>query len=263
MKHLNGDKQERSVWNIGICIGSERLKGTDGKKVHSTQKPEMLLEKVILSSSKQGDVVLDPFFGTGTTGAVAKRFGRHFVGIEQDESYAKIAASRIRQVRAVQSDIASGALETKPPRVSLHALVGAGLLRVGERFYDKNKNFICTLLDGGRVGDGAEVLSIHKMAAKHLNKSNHNGWGFFYVERDGGLVGIDALRYEFCGGGGFVGGACGGGDDFAGAAGGDLVGGVASAAGAKTAAKNGAKNGAKNPATPRQIRICADEASLF
>ena len=109
MKHLNGDKQERSVWNIGICIGSERLKGLDGKKVHSTQKPKMLLEKVILSSSKQGDVVLDPFFGTGTTGAVAKRFGRHFVGIEQDESYAKIAASRIRQVSVVQNDISSGA----------------------------------------------------------------------------------------------------------------------------------------------------------
>ncbi len=197
MKHLNGDKQERSVWNIGICIGSERLKGTDGKKVHSTQKPEMLLEKVILSSSKQGDVVLDPFFGTGTTGAVAKRFGRHFVGIEQDESYAKIAASRIRQVSVVQNDISSGALETKPPRVSLQELLNAGLLQERQKLYDKNKNFICYLLDNDRVTDGQDELSIHKMAAKHLNKSNHNGWSYFYIFDNVNLVSIDTLRYKY------------------------------------------------------------------
>ena len=197
MKHLNNDKQERSVWNIGICIGNERLKGLDGKKVHSTQKPELLLEKVILSSSKEGDIVLDPFFGTGTTGAVAKRFGRHFIGIEQNESYVKIAASRIRQVNVIQNDLSKGLLETKPPRVSLQELLNANFLQKGQKLYDKNKNFICILLENDKVTDGQETLSIHKMAAKHLNKSNHNGWSYFYVEQGQGLASIDTFRYEY------------------------------------------------------------------
>ena len=197
MKHLNNDKQERSVWNIGICIGNERLKGLDGKKVHSTQKPELLLEKVILSSSKEGDIVLDPFFGTGTTGAVAKRFGRHFIGIEQNESYVKIAKSRIRQVNVIQNDLSKGLLETKPPRVSLQELLNANFLQKGQKLYDKNKNFICTLLENDKVTDGQETLSIHKMAAKHLNKSNHNGWSYFYVEMSEKFVSIDSFRYEY------------------------------------------------------------------
>ncbi len=197
MKHLNNDKQERSVWNIGICIGNERLKGLDGKKVHSTQKPELLLEKVILSSSKEGDIVLDPFFGTGTTGAVAKRFGRHFIGIEQNESYVKIAKSRIRQVNVIQNDLSKGLLETKPPRVSLQELLNANFLQKGQKLYDKNKNFICTLLENDKVTDGQETLSIHKMAAKHLNKSNHNGWQFFYIFENANLVSIDSLRYKY------------------------------------------------------------------
>lgn len=197
MKFLNNDKQERSVWNIGICIGNERLKDISGKKVHSTQKPELLLEKVILSSSKQGDLVLDPFFGTGTTGAIAKKFGRHFIGIEQDESYVKIAASRIRQVNVVLNDISLGKLETKPPRVSLQELLNVGLLQERQKLYDKNKKFICTLLDNDKVTDGEEELSIHKMAAKHLNKSNHNGWQFFYILENSNLVPIDSLRYEY------------------------------------------------------------------
>ena len=197
MKFLNNNKQERSVWNIGICIGNERLKDISGKKVHSTQKPELLLEKVILSSSKQGDLVLDPFFGTGTTGAIAKKFGRHFIGIEQDESYVKIAASRIRQVNVVLNDISLGKLETKPPRVSLQELLNVGLLQERQKLYDKNKKFICTLLDNDKVTDGEEELSIHKMAAKHLNKSNHNGWQFFYIFENSNLVPIDSLRYEY------------------------------------------------------------------
>lgn len=99
MKHLNGDKQMKSVWEIGICIGSERLKDSDGKKIHSTQKPEHLLYNIILSSTQKEDLVLDPFFGTGTTGAVAKRLGRHFVGIEREAAYIEAAKKRINSVQ--------------------------------------------------------------------------------------------------------------------------------------------------------------------
>ncbi len=99
MKKYNGDKQMTSVWQIGLCIGEERLKGEDGKKAHSTQKPEELLKRVILSTTKQGDVVLDPFFGTGTTGAVAKKLKRNYIGIEREPEYIKLAKNRIAHIK--------------------------------------------------------------------------------------------------------------------------------------------------------------------
>lgn len=200
MKFLNNNKQEKSVWNLGICIGNERLKDSEGRKIHSTQKPETLLEKVILSSSKIGDVILDPFFGTGTTGAVAKKYGRYFIGIEQNSDYIKAAKSRIESVHVEDSILTKGELESKPPRVSLKALFEAGLLQKNEAFYDKNGRYICHLYADSKdykVRDESEILSIHKMAAKHLNKHNHNGWSYFYVRRDSGLKSIDSLRYEY------------------------------------------------------------------
>ena len=169
MKFLNHNKQEKSIWNIGICIGNERLKDKNGKKAHSTQKPEALLEKVILSSTKNGALVLDPFFGTGTTGAVAKRLGRHFIGIEQDENYVKIAKARIGQVCVEDNELTRNELE----------------------------NFICYLVHNNKVSDNKEILSIHKMAAKYLNKANHNGWSYFYILKDEKLISIDALRYAY------------------------------------------------------------------
>ncbi|EGK8126285.1 site-specific DNA-methyltransferase [Campylobacter upsaliensis] len=197
MKFLNHNKQEKSIWNIGICIGNERLKDKNGKKAHSTQKPEALLEKVILSSTKNGALVLDPFFGTGTTGAVAKRLGRHFIGIEQDENYVKIAKARIEQVCVEDNELTRNELEIKPPKVSLERLLNAGFLKENERFYDKNQNFICYLVHNNKVSDNKEILSIHKMAAKYLNKANHNGWSYFYILKDEKLISIDALRYAY------------------------------------------------------------------
>ncbi|MBS4241304.1 site-specific DNA-methyltransferase [Campylobacter vulpis] len=197
MKFLNHNKQEKSIWNIGICIGNERLKDKNGKKAHSTQKPEALLEKVILSSTKKDALVLDPFFGTGTTGAVAKRLGRHFIGIEQDENYVKIAKERIKQVCVEDNELTRNELEIKPPKVSLEKLLNAGFLKENERFYDKNQNFICYLVHNNKVSDNKEILSIHKMAAKYLNKVNHNGWSYFYILKDEKLISIDALRYAY------------------------------------------------------------------
>ncbi|EBD1778572.1 site-specific DNA-methyltransferase [Campylobacter jejuni] len=197
MKFLNNNKQEKSVWNIGICIGNERLKGIDGKKIHSTQKPEILLEKIILSSTKKGDLILDPFFGTGTTGAIAKKLGRYYIGIEQEKFYVKIAESRIRQINIIENEITRNELETKPPKVSLEELLNAGFLSENEKFYDKNKNYICYLVNGNKVSDENEILSIHKMAAKYLNKENHNGWSYFYIFKNENFISIDSLRYEY------------------------------------------------------------------
>lgn len=198
MKAYNNDKQMRSIWEIGICIGNERLKDKDGKKAHSTQKPEALLERVILSSSKEGDLVLDPFFGSGTTGAVAKRFGRNFLGIEREKSYIELAKKRIDSVIFMPDSISSGELESKPPKVSLQELINAKFLELGELFYDKKAEPICKLLESNKVQDikDNEILSIHKMAAKILGKTNHNGWGYFYVMRGGGLRALDSLRQE-------------------------------------------------------------------
>ncbi|EOH2282395.1 DNA methyltransferase, partial [Campylobacter jejuni] len=184
-------------WNIGICIGNERLKGIDGKKIHSTQKPEILLEKIILSSTKKGDLILDPFFGTGTTGAIAKKLGRYYIGIEQEKFYVKIAESRIRQINIIDNEITRNELETKPPKVSLEELLNAGFLSENEKFYDKNKNYICYLVNGNKVSDENEILSIHKMAAKYLNKENHNGWSYFYIFKNENFISIDSLRYEY------------------------------------------------------------------
>lgn len=202
MKHLNGQRQDKSIWDIGICIGAERLKDENGKKVHSTQKPEKLLYKVILSTTKPGDIVLDPFFGTGTTGAVAKRIGRNFIGIERSNTYVKVARDRITKVTSAPSDIELLSLEVKPPRVSVSKLIASGYLTVGERLYNKNGDSMCVLTADGKVSDGADVLSIHKMSAKLLNVVNHNGWGYFYVMRDGKLMSINQFRYEFVDAGG-------------------------------------------------------------
>ena len=197
MKHLNDGKQDKSVWDIGICIGNERIKGEDGKKLHSTQKPEKLLYKVILSTSKPGDIVLDPFFGTGTTGAVAKLLNRNWIGIEREISYNKAAQERIDKVTPLEDDITMLKLEVKPPKVSLVKLIEAGMLKDNEVFYDKNGNKICNLMADGKVTDGEDILSIHKMSAKYLNKTNNNGWDYFYYKKDKELVPIDNLRYKY------------------------------------------------------------------
>lgn len=197
MKHLNGDKQDKSVWNVSICIGAERIKGADGKKAHSTQKPEQLLYKIILACTKPGEIVLDPFFGTGTTGAVAKRLGRDFIGIERETEYVKVAKTRLEAIQAAPTELERLALEVKPPKVPILELIETGYLTVGETLCNGKGEDICHLMADGRVTDGGDPLSIHKMSAKALGQTNHNGWDYFYVSRQNGLVPIDALRYQY------------------------------------------------------------------
>lgn len=195
MKFLNGDKQMKSVWDIGICIGNERLKDDKGKKVHSTQKPEKLLFNVILSSTKPQDVVLDPFFGTGTTGAVAKKLGRNFIGIGREDFYIKHAIQRIDAVVPEMSYLSNLELEVKPPKISMKELVEKGYLHVGQDIFSKDRKFSATICPNGHVRSGETTNSIHKISAQFLNKVNNNGWDFFWCDYNGEFVSIDSLRY--------------------------------------------------------------------
>jgi site-specific DNA-methyltransferase (adenine-specific) len=195
MKQENGGKQDNSVWNIGICIGQERLKDKVGKKVHSTQKPEKLLYKIILSSTKPMDIVLDPFFGTGTTGAVAKRLGRSFIGIEREEKYIIEAKKRIASTIVENKELYKLGLEIKPPKISTYDLILKNKLIPNEIFYNKSGEEICKILKNGKVSDGIDELSIHDMPEKFIGR-RMNGWEWFFVKRDGELKSINDFRYE-------------------------------------------------------------------
>ncbi|MGE7417256.1 site-specific DNA-methyltransferase [Methylobacterium tarhaniae] len=195
LKGGNDDVQMRSDWFIPLCTGDERLKGDDGRKLHPTQKPEALLARTILSSSNPGDVVLDPFFGTGTTGAVAKRLGRHFVGIEQEPAYAAAARERIAAVEP----LSRAALLTAPtkraePRVPFLSLLEAGHVRAGETLTDERRRHKALVRPDGTLGVGPASGSIHKIGALVQGLPACNGWTFWHAERGGRLVCIDDFR---------------------------------------------------------------------
>lgn len=196
MKYLNEEKQMPNVWQIPLCTGAERVK-VDGKKAHSTQKPEALLYRVLLASSNVGDVVLDPFFGSGTTGAVAKKLKRHYIGIEREPTYVEIARDRITAIP--EPLFADEVIETESkrdaPRVSFSALIEAGYVNVGTVVYSGTGDFQATVCADGRLDTGDFKGSIHKVAAHLLQQPAHNGWEFWYVrDEHGKLRSIDALR---------------------------------------------------------------------
>ena len=195
MKSLNGNKQMKSIWEIGICIGNERLKDENGQKIHSTQKPEKLLYNVIISSTKPNDVILDPFFGTGTTGAIAKKLGRRFIGIEREEFYIRHAEKRIQNIVPEIDLFSQLELEVKPPRISTKELIAKGFLNIGQQLFSKDRKYSVTLCQDGNVFDGEERLSIHKMSAKLLGRTNNNGWDYFWTNYNKDFVSIDSLRY--------------------------------------------------------------------
>ena len=201
MKFLNGGKQERSIWTLGICQGNERLKDDFGNKLHTTQKPEALLEKIILSSTKPNDLILDPFFGTGTTGAIAKRYGRNFIGIDRESKYIEKAKERIEKIETIENEISNLSLEVKPPKVSIYELLMNNLLIENELLYDKNGMMHAKIIKNEKSNivdiKTNELTTIHKLSAKLLNKENNNGWTYFYIKRNDNFVSIDQLRYEF------------------------------------------------------------------
>jgi site-specific DNA-methyltransferase (adenine-specific) len=197
MKHLNNDKQMKSVWNIGICIGNERIKNDEGKKAHNTQKPEELLFNVIISSSKHGDIVCDPFMGSGTTGAVAKKLGRNFIGIEREKDYVQLANNRIGKVITEDNDIVRNTFDIKPPKVSMKELVIKGYLKSGDTLYDKKKIYQATLMNDGNLSYDGLNGSIHKISAHILKLTNNNGWDYWYIEHGNDLISIDCIRNEY------------------------------------------------------------------
>lgn len=195
MKALNNNKQMKSVWNIGICIGNERLKDEFGKKIHSTQKPEQLLYNIIISSTEKGDIILDPFLGTGTTGTIAKKLGRHYIGIEKEEKYIKVAKQRIAHTEISLDIYSENKLDVKPPRISLKELISMKYLQVGQLLYNKDRTKQVVLDNNGYVSFEDHTDSIHKISAKLLNKINNNGWDYFYCEYNGEFVSLNSLRY--------------------------------------------------------------------
>lgn len=196
MKAFNDDQQMRSDWLLPLCTGSERLK-VDGRKAHPTQKPESLLARVLLSTSQPGDVVLDPFFGSGTTGAVAKKLGRRFIGIEREQDYAEIAMDRIAQVKRIE-DESLLKIESKrtEPRVPFGNIVERGMLRPGEVLFDQRKRWFAKVRpDGSLVSDAAKG-SIHSVGAAVQGAPACNGWTFWHVDRGGNTVPIDVFRQQ-------------------------------------------------------------------
>ena len=193
MKTFNEDKQMRSDWCLPICSGKERLKDQKGQKAHSTQKPEALLQRVILASSKPGDIVLDPFFGTGTTGVVAKKLNRHFIGIEKQTQYIHLATKRIKNCKAYSKAFTVQLQEAKKPKIPFGQIVGT-YIKVGERLYSKDKSHWAKVMADGSLKNQKHSGSIHKVSAKLLNTDKHNGWDFWYVKRQGKIISINTYR---------------------------------------------------------------------
>ncbi|HEY5794186.1 MAG TPA: site-specific DNA-methyltransferase [Bosea sp. (in: a-proteobacteria)] len=197
LKGGNDDLQMRSDWYLPLCTGEERLKDSAGAKVHPTQKPEALLARVMLSASNPGDVVLDPFFGTGTTGAVAKALGRRFIGCERDSVYAEAARKRIAAVTPLPAEAFSTAPSKRSePRVPFLSLVEAGLVKAGEVVTDDKRRHKAVIRADGTLVLGPAVGSIHKVGALAQGLPSCNGWTFWHVERPAGLMLLDNLRGE-------------------------------------------------------------------
>jgi len=199
MKNFNDEKQMQNVWHIPLCTGAERIK-INGKKAHSTQKPEALLYRVIVASSTPGDVVLDPFFGSGTTGAVAKKLQRNYIGIELSAEYIAIAQQRIASLPHQLFSDAELITKSKrdAPRVSFGQLIETGYVQVGQKVFSKDRKVVATIKADSQLLWEDHTGSIHRIAASIQNRPAFNGWEYWYCEDvTGKLISIDALREKY------------------------------------------------------------------
>jgi modification methylase len=197
MKVFNDDLQMRSDWTLPLCTGGERLKNEDGDKLHPTQKPEALLQRVMLSTTKPGDVILDPFFGTGTTGAVAKQLGRHFIGVERELVYAKGAQARIDAVEPLSLEALKTTVSKRAEvRIPFGTLIERGLVKAGETLFDNTQRIAASVRADGSVASKDHSGSIHKVGAHVQNAEACNGWTYWHVRRGPNLVPIDLLRQQ-------------------------------------------------------------------
>ncbi len=195
LKAGNEDSQARSDWFLPLCTGAERLKDADGRKTHPTQKPEALLSRVLLAASKPGDLVLDPFFGSGTTGAVARRLGRFYLGLERDPHYIAAAQARIDAVVPLPADTLEPMRTNRSePRVAFSSVIEAGLITPGETLHDVKGRHSALVRADGTLKAGVAVGSIHKIGALVQGLPACNGWTFWHVERAGQRMAIDEMR---------------------------------------------------------------------
>src|SRR5215213_4837906 len=197
MKALNEELQMRSDWLLGICNGHERLKGGNGEKLHPTQKPEALLHRVLIASTNPGDIVLDPFFGTGTTGVAAKRLGRHFIGIERERAYVTGALERLAQTTRLEDELIRVSTGKRgEPRIPFGALIERGLLKAGEILYDPAGRTAAKIRADGSLVCKDATGSIHKIGAIVMKAEACNGWTFWHVRKGKAFLPIDILRQQ-------------------------------------------------------------------
>jgi modification methylase len=194
MKTLNDELQMRSDWVLPICGGPERIK-RDGHKAHPTQKPEALLYRVMLATTNKGDVVLDPFFGTGTTGAVAKRLGREWIGCEREAVYRDVAMERIeKELPLDESAISTMQAGKSAPKVAFGTLIETGWIAPGSVVFDKKRRIKATVRTDGSLMSGLDSGSIHGLGAKVQGAPSCNGWTYWHIEHEGELKPLDAIR---------------------------------------------------------------------
>jgi len=196
MKGFNDDLQMRSDWLIPICQGAERVR-ENGQKAHSTQKPEELLYRIILATSNPGDLVLDPFAGSGTTAAVAKKLGRNFIGFERELSYINLARERVDAAKPVGSQLLEYRTEKRGPRVPFGNLVEMGYVRPGDNLYSADKKYKAEVQADASLLCNGQAGSIHSVGALAAGKEKQNGWEFWYVQRGNKMVNIDELRHDY------------------------------------------------------------------
>ena len=194
LKCLNDDLQMRSNWNLPICSGSERLK-KNGKKIHSTQKPESLLHRILLATSIKDDLILDPFLGSGTSAAVAKKLGRNYFGIEKDKNYFKAAEERLKATKPIEDDLLDTLKNNRSkPRIPFGSLVELGIIKPGTNIFDNKKKITARIMADGSIKHNQAEGSIHKVAATILGAESCNGWTFWHCDINGQTYPIDYLR---------------------------------------------------------------------
>ena len=194
LKCLNDDLQMRSNWDLPICNGSERLK-KDGKKIHSTQKPEALLHRILLATSNKNDLILDPFLGSGTTATVAKKLGRNYFGIEKEKIYFKAAEQRIKATKPIEDDLLDTLKNNRSkPRIPFGSLVELGIIKPGTNIFDNKKKITARIMADGSIKHNQAEGSIHKVAATILGAESCNGWTFWHCDINGRTYPIDYLR---------------------------------------------------------------------
>jgi modification methylase len=197
MKALNDELQMRSDWVMPLCTGQERLKDDAGNKAHPTQKPEALLYRAILAATNPGDVVLDPFFGTGTTGAVAKKLGRRYIGIERDRNYVKVAEKRLARIPEVADKrLVETPSKRKEPRIPFGTLVERGMLSAGDVLVSPCGRFTAKVRADGTIISADHRGSIHQVGAAVQNAPSCNGWTYWCMNVEGRHVPIDLLRQK-------------------------------------------------------------------